>query len=109
MEYKNKRVGGLVTMVLGAVLGKFFIVDVLQAAKEGKAEITIYRSGIVASIICVLLGVLYITLGDKAEGILKFDSNNLTFKNVVILVALAGAGLAAFIWVNMQLSDLGYK
>lgn len=109
MEYKNKRVGGLVTVVVGSVLGKIFIVDVLESARQGQGEITVHRTGIVASILCVLLGLLYILFGDKVGNMLKFDANNLSFKNVVILLALAGAGLAAYVWVNMELSRLGYK
>lgn len=108
MEYKNKRVGGLVTTVIGAVLGKIFIIDVLQAAKNGQTEITIFRTGIVASILCILLGLLYILFGDTVDGLLKFDANNLSFKNVVILLILACVGLAAYVWVNMELSKLGY-
>ena len=109
MEYKNKRVGGLVTMAVGAVLGKIFIVDVLQAAKVGQAEVNVYRTGIVVSIICLLLGLLYIIFGDKVENILKFDANNLKFQNVLILLMLAGVGLAGYVWVNMELSTMGYK
>jgi hypothetical protein len=109
MEYKNKRVGGLVTMVVGVVLGKFFIFDVLQAAKEGLAEINIYRTGIVASILCIILGELYIIFSDKVEDIFKFDANNLKFKNVLIILLLGGIGLAGYVWINMKLSALGYK
>lgn len=109
MEYKNKRVGGLVAMVVGAVLGKIFIVDVLESARQGQAKITVHRTGIVASILCVLLGLLYVLFGGKVENMLKFDANNLSFKNVVILLALAGVGLAAYVWINMELSRFGYK
>ncbi|OGW54794.1 MAG: hypothetical protein A2Z46_02670 [Nitrospirae bacterium RBG_19FT_COMBO_55_12] len=109
MEYKNKRIGGLVTVVVGAVLGKIFIVDVLESGRQGQAQITVHRTGIVASILCVLLGLLYVLFGDKVENMLKFDAHNLSFKNVVVLLALAGVGLAAYVWVNMQLSGLGYK
>ena len=108
MEYKNKRIGGLVTTVIGIALGKVFIVDILQAAKERQAEVTIYRTGIVGSILCILVGLLYMLFGDKVEGILKFDANNLKFINVIILLTLAGVGLAAYVWVNMELSKLGY-
>lgn len=109
MEYKNKRVGGLVTMIVGVVLGKIFIYDVLQAAKEGRAEINIYRTGIVASILCIILGGLYIIFSDKVEYIIKFDENNLKFQNVLIIFVLGGTGLAGYVWINIKLSALGYK
>jgi hypothetical protein len=109
MEYKNKRVGGFIVMVIGTVLGKIFIFDLLQAAKEGQEKVHVFRSGIVTSIACLLIGVLYIIFGDKAGEILKFDANNLKFQNVLILLVLAGVGLAGYVWVNMQLSALGYN
>jgi hypothetical protein len=109
MEYKNKRVAGIVTLLLGAVFGKFFIFDVLRAAREGAAQITIYRSGIGISLACILLGMLYLILGERAERLIKFDKDNLKFLDVVILLTIAGAGLAGYVWVDMELSALGYK
>ncbi len=55
-----------------------------------------------------LIGLLYIVFGDKAAEILKFDANNLKFLNVLIILVLAGVGLAGYVWVNMQLTALGY-
>ena len=109
MEYKNKRVGGLVTMIVGVVLGKIFIFNVLQAAKEGRAEINIFRTGIVASILCIIFGGLYIIFSDKVEDIFKFDANNLKFQNVLVILVLGGIGLAGYVWINIKLSALGYQ
>jgi len=103
------RITGLWIFLGGLAASAFFIGWPIWEARHGSAEISITMKGVGISLILLLVGLLKIFIGSAMDSLLKPDKNNLKFKDVALILALAGTGIGAYFWLQSYLAGLGYQ
>lgn len=100
---------GASLILAGAALGKYFIWDVLEAARRQEDGLRIYSKPVFLTALLPMMGLVLVVLGGKAMAYLKLDKKKLTAPQIVFLLVAVGAGLALDVWLKGELSDLGYE
>jgi hypothetical protein len=109
-DLKVRVVGG-VMIVAGALLAKRYVLDVLRRAEHHAAK-SISLSGKLVAMSWVLaaVGLVAVFGGDHmVKRVFTFDRDNLSAKQVIMLLALALPGCAIYVWLTYRLDELGYR
>jgi hypothetical protein len=105
------RLSGMAAAAAGFVLGWFFIYLPLQRARAGVPDVRLYgRFAFVAAPLLVVVGLAYMLGGERLQ--FNADSGAQPAPSrmgwAIILTATA-VGIGTFLWVDAQLSALGYR
>jgi hypothetical protein len=101
------RVLGAVFIALTPLLYKFFIYDLLEAARAGLPDLSMRKSMVAITGVAPVAGLAMIAFGHKFEKLFMVRKNP-NPAAIALLVVVAAAGLGLFIWVEQQLAALGY-
>jgi hypothetical protein len=99
---------GMLFILFALVLSKWQIYDPLHATALGKK--TVWVSGI---LICLALtlgpyGILLLVFGNKPNQWLKIDTENISWKYAMCLIAFAMVVLVVYIYVKQEVALQGY-
>lgn len=102
--------GGIFIMIIGAVMSKFFVFDILLAAQKHAAVIRYHDALVLFSIFFVVLGIYMIGEGIlKAPAQLLHEKQNPDVKKQRMLGYLLCIPAALFwLWFHWQLTQYGY-
>ena len=110
---RNPRLQGILFLVLGALLFKFFAWDVFKTAEKGEATAITYSFGLMAlSVIFVLFGAFLAASGPAGWTMLenlKSQRNTKTLKGKIVVGSLILAGAAIAFLIDAQFKRLGYS
>ena len=102
-----RRMGG-VFLIISAALAKWQIYNPLHAAENGKQSVWTWGVLVSLAIILFLYGFALIVFGKRTNEWVKFDPNNLNWKQAAFLIIFAIVGLAIYIWIDRSLAAQGY-
>ena len=102
------RLGGLLTIVIGLVVGWFTIFMQLRAAYSGELDITYELRPFLVVPFCVVFGLIFVFAGDRWDYRTP-DHKNLTPSGWVAFAVVAVLTLAGFFWFQSQFAALGYR
>jgi hypothetical protein len=101
------RLGGLLSLAVGAGAAWFFLLMPLQEAQAGAPEVSYQLKAFLLVPLCVVFGLGFLFAGSRLQYRTE-DHKNLTVIGWVlfaIVVVLTGAG---YFWFDQQFSALGY-
>jgi hypothetical protein len=107
------RLGGLFFLVLGGVLSKLTLFDVLSASANGAASVSTSVKGVAMVPFCLCLALLMLVGGHRGLAWLQsqqpsHNGGSWTKAGVAMMVALIAPGLALYWWLNHTLDLRGY-
>lgn len=105
----KSRLGGLVFIVGGALLGDLSIWTPYRDALAGSQSVSLNRSGIALSILFPLMGVILIIGGEAASDHIKAQTTGTKTKLGWVYIVIFGAiALGVYYLVQHKFETLGY-
>ena len=104
---KRPRLAGLLLLLISAGLSYWLIFLPINEAQNQATQITISLKGILISVSCFMLGMLYLILGERFASALRSSGESKT-KVRIISVIFAIIGLAGFLFLKNYLGQKGY-
>jgi uncharacterized membrane protein len=109
MVENHPRKYGAIPLLIGTVLAIFQIYLPLNAAKYGMQEIRVSGIMVAAAEFLLVYGIMLIILGKKANEVFSINPKKLSLKNIVIILALVGMGIATYGFIWTALENQGYR
>jgi hypothetical protein len=106
---RHPRAIGLALLVVGLICAKLQIYDPLHAAEMGREKVWVYWAFVALGVSGPIMGLLFLVFGSRPNVWFKFDPQNLRLKNVLALLAFAGAQLAILFYILRALELQGYR
>lgn len=100
----HPRLSGILLLVIGVILSKFCVFDVLATAKSGAPTISLSLKGVVMSFFLTGYGGAMIVLGPILQ-----NGKKLTALGWVLTILLLGLSFAGHGWVKSSLAGMGYQ
>ncbi len=99
-------------LAVGVVLSWWQIWRPLTALDRGDTEVTIYNLGIGGAVILTIFGAGLTLIGQGLENALESikpdESGKISAHFIMVVLPIALLSLAAYIWVQMRLTALGF-
>jgi hypothetical protein len=107
------RLGGLFFLVLGGVLSKLTLFDVLTASANGTSSVSTSVKGVMIAPFCFFMGLLMLVGGHQGLSWVQsqqpsHNGGKWTKGGVAMMVALIAPGLALYFWLKHTLDLRGY-
>jgi hypothetical protein len=102
----KERVGGVVMIIFGALLGYLCIYQPIESARNGEASVSISLKGALLAPIG-LLGLMYLVLGSRVTAIMGTRQERKP-ASYVIVVGIILLGIGTYIWLRTTLQSYGY-
>ena len=102
------RLLGLAAIFSGLALCKYFVWDVLEAAKNRETDLHTFDKAVVMVPFLVLMGLIWLWLGKRALPLFTFNRSQLTAFQIIFLLIAVCLGLSLNIWLSSELSTWGY-
>lgn len=106
---QHPRLRGLGLLVVGLACAKLQIYDPLHAAEMGLEKVWIHFLFVSLGVVGPFMGVLYLIFGNRPNDWFKIDSQKLTPRTVLGLLAVAGVQLAIIFYIRHALQVQGYR
>ena len=103
------RLWGLLSLLLGSLLGYWSIYCPLISARHGEKAVDFSEQGVVVSTIAVLWGLVLSLFGNRAGTLLYISRRQLTRVGWLFAVALIGIGLLVAHGFQQVLESYGYR
>ncbi|CAJ0789691.1 hypothetical protein LMG19083_01904 [Ralstonia psammae] len=101
------RLGGVLVLILGAVIGWIFILGPLHQAQAGAATVCYSLKAMVLVPGCVVFGLAFLVGGDKLA-YRDAQRKRLTPLGWVLIAFFAAASAFCYWWFKQQFAALGY-
>jgi hypothetical protein len=106
---RYSRIVGVVLIVVGLFFVKLQIYDPLHAAEDQREKVWIFWPMVACGVYFPLFGALLLLFGKRVSQWFVFDPQNLSLKNVIMLLLIGAIGLAILIYVIVSLENQGYR
>ena len=101
------RLGGVLVLSIGAVIGWFFILGPLHQAQAGAPTVRYSLKAMVLVPACLVFGLAFLVGGDKLA-YRDAERKRLTPLGWVLMVIFAAAAALCYWWFTQQFAALGY-
>ncbi|MBP2562002.1 hypothetical protein J2857_004793 [Neorhizobium galegae] len=102
------RLGGLLVLLVGAVVGWSAIWQPLHQAQLGADTVAWMPRIVVLLAVCVVFGLYFLVTGNRYP-YRDAERSTLTTAGWILFAITAAAGLGGFFWMDMTLKSLGYN
>ncbi len=106
----NFRKVGVLLVIVGVLLGKFGVVDVLHQARQLQDSVAINWLATLACGVCIPLGLLFTLLGRRLQAALKInqETGKASVSNVALAAVIFTPAVVLCLYVQYELRKLGY-
>jgi hypothetical protein len=108
IDHRSARLIGLFQLVVGSLAGIVFIVLPLREAFHEADEIYMSFTGVMVSLLVMILGLTLIIFGRFARCLVEFRSEEPSVVGVLAIIAIGTVAVAGTVIFQRYLETLGY-
>jgi lysylphosphatidylglycerol synthetase-like protein (DUF2156 family) len=102
------RAGGLLLIVLGAIVAWFFLLGPLREAHAGVPEVRYQLKAFLLVPLCVVFGIAFL-LGGSGLNYRDVERRQLTLTGWLLFAVIAVLTAVGYWWLQQQFAELGYR
>jgi hypothetical protein len=105
----QERLYGGLLLAIGAFVTYLFVWSPYADMQAGVEEVEVKFSRVILGPVALAFGLMMLALGRKAAEILGRGEFDFTWRAIVALAAIFGAGIGAYFWLEAQAAAFGYS